>query len=218
MHNHTKKLTKAQSDAVKAIDIVAKAIGRKVNIIDSAMGEVDGKKITANAFIDKETNEYYVPVHDVGATILYFALHENIHDIAKNNPEGFAFLQNIVFDELIKKGVDIDELFEVQEKLYPNEDANYWGEEIVANTVPVILADKGTRDAFIQRIIGADNDTRTAFEKILDAISSFLKKAYNALKTQQSWQQMAAIEGDMQAIARIRDAYFDALEGIAGVN
>ena len=212
-------LSTSQSQALKGIDAVAKAINRKVNIVDT-IPVTDAKgsivKGAVNAYFDPSTNEYYIALDGVGEAYSFFALHESIHDIAANNELGYASLEEIVFDVLKEQGADIDALIEVQKNLYPNESEAYWREEIVANTVPAILTDKATADMFIERIIGADADTRTVFERILDSILDFLQKAYDVLKGEKSWQQMELVKQNQDAIERIRDAYFAALEDLQG--
>ena len=212
-------LSTSQSQALKGIDAVAKAINRKVNIVDT-IPVTDAKgsivKGAVNAYFDSSTNEYYIALDGVGEAYSFFALHESIHDIAANNELGYASLEEIVFDVLKEQGADIDALMEVQKNLYPNESEAYWREEIVANTVPAILTDKATADMFIERIIGADADTRTVFERILDSILDFLQKAYDVLKGEKSWQQMELVKQNQDAIERIRDAYFAALEDLQG--
>ena len=212
-------LSTSQSQALKGIDAVAKAINRKVNIVDT-IPVTDAKgsivKGAVNAYFDPSTNEYYIALDGVGEAYSFFALHESIHDIAANNELGYASLEEIVIDVLKEQGADIDALMEVQKNLYPNESEAYWREEIVANTVPAILTDKATADMFIERIIGADADTRTVFERILDSILDFLQKAYDVLKGEKSWQQMELVKQNQDAIERIRDAYFAALEDLQG--
>ena len=212
-------LSTSQSQALKGIDAVAKAINRKVNIVDT-IPVTDAKgsivKGAVNAYFDSSTNEYYIALDGVGEAYSFFALHESIHDIAANNELGYASLEEIVFDVLKEQGADIDALMEVQKNLYPNESEAYWREEIIANTVPAILTDKATADMFIERIIGADADTRTVFERILDSILDFLQKAYDVLKGEKSWQQMELVKQNQDAIERIRDAYFAALEDLQG--
>lgn len=218
-----------QDKSLRVLDAVAKAIGRKVHVVDSITRGADGAPAlnatdakgsiiegSTNAYFDEETNEYYISLGGVGQAYMYFALHESVHDIAKNNALGYENLERIVFEILESKSADIASMMDVQRRLYPNEDDAYLRQEIVANTVPAILTDKATADAFLDRVMGADADTRTAFEKLLDSIRDFLKKTYDALKGQKSWQQMELIKGDLDAIDRIREAYFAALEDMQG--
>lgn len=129
---------------------------------------------------------------------------------------GYERLEEIVFDTLRKQGEDIDALVAVQKEIHPGQDEAYWREEVVANTVPVILTDRQTGKEFALRFANEDKATRNVFEKILDAIRGFLQKAYDVLRQEKSWKQMESIKSDIDALVEIREAYFDALEEIAG--
>ena len=212
------KTTKEQEAQIDAIDKVFKAIGRTVVFedtidVENKKGEV--VKSAANAYFDPKKNEYHIALDSIGQAYAYFALHESIHDIRANNELGYENLEQAVFDTLKAKGEDIDALIDAQRALYPNESEAYWHEEIVANTVPVILTDKQTGNEFAQRIAGENEQTRSVFIKLLNKIKTFLKKAYNILKEENSWRQMESIKGDMDVIAAIRGAYFAALDEIA---
>ena len=50
------------------------------------------------------------------------------------------------------------------------------------------------------------------FERLLDSVGKYLKKAYGVLSGQKSWEQMDAVKGNIDALADIREAYFIALE------
>ncbi|MDD3921862.1 MAG: hypothetical protein PHO41_11915, partial [Eubacteriales bacterium] len=230
VRNFSRKLNKGQEQSIRAIDAVAKAIGRTVNIVENLEGR-DGKASinvkdtqgsyvegTANAYFDPNTNEYYISLNGIGEAYVFFALHENIHDIAANNPLGYENLEQIVFDVLKERGVDTDALISYQMEKFGYDKAAA-REEVVANTVPSILTDKQTADMFIERIIGADADTRTAFEKVIDSIREFLQKVYKTLAAEKSWEQMEQVKGSIDALERIREAYFSALEELrAGSN
>ena len=98
--------------------------------------------------------------------------------------------------------------------VYPNEDYDYWHEEIVANTVPVILTDKQTVLEFAERIAAEDKETQTLFLQMLNAIKKILTNAYNILKDEKSWQQMKVIKADLNALQDIREAYLKELEEV----
>lgn len=181
--------------------------GRTV-VFEDAITEYKGRalKSEVNAYFDPETNEYHVALDSVGQAYMYIALHETVHDIAQNNKEGYARVRQVILDTLSEKGQNIDELLEAQKALYLDQDADYWTEEVIANTLPVILTDDQTRAEIAQRIAGESEPVRNAFLRLLDKIKELLQKAYDILKQQKSWQQMKAIEGDIMAIAQIREA------------
>ena len=212
------RLSAAQKNQLNTLDVVFKALNREVEVVDS-IDEVDAegkilRKSAANAYFDPKTNKYRIALDGIGEAYMYFAVHESIHDIRQNNAEGYEKLEKVVFDYLAENGEDVGELLKVQQQLYPDEGMEYWAEEIVANTVPAILRDPETGRLFAERFLEADEETRSAFERLLDSILEFLRKAYDALKGESSWRQMETIEKDIEAITEIREAYFDALEGL----
>ena len=214
VRSFTAKLSTEQENSLKVLDAMGRTLNRKINIVDSI--DTEGGK--ANAYFDPETNEYTIALDSVGEAYLLVAAHENVHDIAANNREGYAKMESIVMDTLESLGLDEETLMDVQRALAPNENEAYWREEIVANTVPSILSDEATLKEFVQKMAGADADTRSAFVKFLDTMRDFLRNAFDKLKVELSWQQMQIISENQQAIERIRSAYFEALDGLKGKN
>lgn len=212
VRSYTAKLSTEQENSLKVLDAMGRTLNRKINIVDSI--DTEGGK--ANACFDPKTNEYTIALDSVGEAYLLVAAHENVHDIAANNREGYAKMESIVMDTLESLGLDEETLMDVQRALAPNENEAYWREEIVANTVPSILSDEATLKEFVQKMAGADADTRSAFVKFLDTMRDFLRNAFDKLKVELSWQQMQIISENQQAIERIRDAYFEALDGLKG--
>ena len=212
VRSYTAKLSTEQENSLKVLDAMGRTLDRKINIVDS----IDTEGGTANACFDPKTNEYTIALDSVGEAYLLVAAHENVHDIAANNREGYAKMESIVMDTLESLGLDEETLMDVQRALAPNENEAYWREEIVANTVPSILSDEATLKEFVQKMAGTDADTRSAFVKFLDTMRDFLRNAFDKLKVELSWQQMQIISENQQAIERIRDAYFEALDGLKG--
>jgi hypothetical protein len=212
VRSYTAKLSTEQENSLKVLDAMGRTLNRKINIVDSI--DTEGGK--ANAYFDPKTNEYTIALDSVGEAYLLVAAHENVHDIAANNREGYAKMESIVMDTLESLGLDEETLMDVQRALAPNENEAYWREEIVANTVPSILSDEATLKEFVQKMAGADADTRSAFVKFLDTMRDFLRNAFDKLKVELSWQQMQIISENQKAVERIRDAYFEALDGMKG--
>lgn len=210
VRSYTAKLSTEQENSLKVLDAMGRTLNRKINIVDS----IDTESGKANAYFDPKTNEYTIALDSVGEAYLLVAAHENVHDIAANNREGYAKMESIVMDTLESLGLDEETLMDVQRALAPNENEAYWREEIVANTVPSILSDEATLKEFVQKMAGADADTRSAFVKFLDTMRDFLRNAFDKLKVELSWQQMQIISENQQAIERIRGAYFEALDGL----
>jgi len=149
--------TREQEAQIDAVDNVFSAIGRTV-VFEDTIDEIDGHLIAAapNAYFNPRTNEYHIALDGIGQAYMYFAVHESVHDIAANSRLGYERLEEIVFDTLRAQGEDIDALVAVQKKIHPVQDEAYWREEVVANTVPVILDDRQTGKEF-----RCDSQTRT---------------------------------------------------------
>ena len=167
-----------------------------------------------NGFFNPKTKEYTIALDSVGQAYLLIAVHENVHDIAKNNSEGYAKMESVVMDTLEELGFDLNELMDVQRKNASGKNEAYWREEVVANTVPSILGNEATMKSFVAKMAGSDAATRNAFVEFLDVISDFLKNAFDKLKNKLAWKQMQAISENQKAVERIRDAYFEALDGM----
>ena len=210
VRSYTAKLSTEQENSLKVLDAMGRTLDRKINIVDS----IDAEGGKANAYFDPKTNEYTIALDSVGEAYLLVAAHENVHDIAANNREGYAKMESIVMDTLESLGLDEETLMDVQRALAPNENEAYWREEIVANTVPSILSDEATLKEFVRKMADADADTRSAFVKFLDTMRDFLRNAFDKLKVELSWQQMQIISENQKAIERIRDAYFESLDGM----
>lgn len=109
------------------------------------------------------------------------------------------------------EGEDIDALrAEWRDRIGDRSDAEI-DEEIVGNTVPVILSDKETAQDFAERFLDSD-EKKSAFRRLIDSILDFLKRAYDKLKNYKSWRTMKTLEGNIQAVQDIREVMFDALD------
>lgn len=109
------------------------------------------------------------------------------------------------------EGEDIDALrAEWRDRIGDMSDAEI-DEEIVGNTVPVILSDKETAQDFADRFLDSD-EKKSAFRRLIDSILDFLKRAYDKLKNYKSWRTMKTLEDNIQAVQDIREVMFDALD------
>ena len=228
VREYTSKISDEREAAIKVMDIMARALrkgkGVIVHIVDNINTGDDGVtgvnvrdkgrliEGNKNAFYDPKTGEYYIALDAVDESLLFIITHESIHDIAANNPSGYAKLEQIVLDELAKQGQDVDALIKYHQDQGLSEAKAR--QEVVCNTVPVILTDSKTADVLMDRVLHADDATKTAFRTILDSIADFLARAYMLLRRHGGWTHLDSLKGDMDAIDRIRNAYIDALEGL----
>lgn len=224
------KLSKTQQAQMDALDKAFRALGRTIEVVDRiSYTDKDGNvhQSGANAYFDPETNTYRLSLDAVGEAYMYVAVHETVHDAFANNQKGSAALQAVVFKWLNELGQNTDQLVQDQMNLLLqrenvdtlSEDRFFElmqvaREEVVANTVPAILADETTGTQFAERFLNEDADTRSLFQRILDSIMEFLQQAFETLSEQRSWQQMREVSENIDAVTEIRAAYFDALEGV----
>ena len=122
VRSYTAKLSTEQENSLKVLDAMGRTLDRKINIVDSI--DTEGGK--ANAYFDPKTNEYTIALDSVGEAYLLVAAHENVHDIAANNREGYAKMESIVMDTLESLGLDEETLMDVQRALAPSENEAYW--------------------------------------------------------------------------------------------
>lgn len=210
----TGELTREQRAAVNALNAYGRAIGRTINIVDSIdVKKKDGsvRKSGANATFNPKTNEYTIALDAQGQAYVAVALHESVHDVAANQPQMYDMLHTTVMEYLKMEGEDIDTLrAEWRDRIGDMSDERI-DEEIVGNTVPVILSDKETAQDFAERFLDSD-EKKSAFRRLIDSILDFLKRAYDKLKNLKSWRTMKTLEGNIQAVQDIREVMFDALD------
>ena len=210
----TGELTREQRAAVNALNAYGRAIGRTINIVDSIdVKKKDGsvRKSGANAIFNTKTNEYTIALDAQGQAYVAVALHESVHDISVNQPQMYDMLHTTVMEYLKMEGEDIDALrSEWRDRIGDKSDERI-DEEIIGNTIPVILSDKETAQDFAERFLDSD-EKKSAFRRLIDSILDFLKRAYDKLKNLKSWRTMKTLEGNIQAVRDIREVMFDALD------
>ena len=86
-------------------------------------------------------------------------------------------------------------------------------EEVVANTVPVILTDEEQGKRFAEEVMHSTSKVKAWFEQLLKDLREILDKAYNILKDEKSWKQMEIVR-NKATIDTIADIYFEGMKGI----
>ena len=184
----------------------------------------NGKQSTANAYFKGEDNTYYLCVEQMDQAYMNVAIHETVHDIAKNAPEEYKKLKDIILKYVKDSNTFNADLMHEFNLLYGEDakwetatqaqkDAAY--EELIANTTTAILKDPSTLQSFADRFI-KDDETREVFVSFLDKLIDTFRKAFNKIKQRFGWRQIQQIENNLTALEEIRDAYFEGLEGVRG--
>ncbi len=89
-------------------------------------------------------------------------------------------------------------------------------EEVVANTVPVILTDAEQGKRFAEEVMHSTSKVKAWFEQLLKDLREIPDKAYNVLEEQKSWEQMEIVRGSKDTIDLIAEVYFEGMEGTKG--
>lgn len=209
-------LTKQQEQMINVLDTVFRGINRTVEIVDEldvkdANGNVI-RKSGNNAQFDERTNRYIVSLDALDESLVYVAVHETVHDIKKNAQEEYELLRELVFDWLKQSGEDIDALREHQRGMAPGNSDAYYDEEIVANTVPRIFAERETFEQFAESFV-KDEGSRSAFMRLVDGVLDFIRKALDKLAGRsEAWAQVRKLSEQHDMIQAVRDQYFAALD------
>ena len=217
VHHYSGTLTAEQQDTLRILDIAAQVLGRTVYIEDSIDGEIAGQRAEhgANAYFDPRDNSYHLALDATQQGYLTIMLHEAVHDIAANNRAGYEQLAEVVM-KYLQEGKAQEQ---VREDILRYEQRGYREaeeieEELVANAVGVILNDRRTAEEFAKRFLARDTKARKAFMRILDNLREYLKRTIAAIKGEADFRQTELLEKRAGAIEEIRQAMFDAMEGL----
>ena len=213
-----------KQESLASVVALIRAIGRDVNILSvkDMTENRNGKQSTANAYFKGEDNTYYLCVEQMDQAYMNVAIHETVHDIAKNAPEEYKKLKDIILKYVKDSNTFNADLMHEFNLLYGEDakwetatqaqkDAAY--EELIANTTTAILKDPSTLQSFADRFI-KDDETREVFVSFLDKLIDTFRKAFNKIKQRFGWRQIQQIENNLTALEEIRDAYFEGLEGV----
>nr|DAP02568.1 MAG TPA: Large polyvalent protein-associated domain 3 [Caudoviricetes sp.] len=217
VHHYSGTLTAEQQDTLRILDIAAQVLDRTVYIEDSIDGEIAGQRAErgANAYFDPRDNSYHLALDATQQGYLTIMLHEAVHDIAANNRAGYEQLAEVVM-KYLQEGKAQEQ---VREDIRRYEQRGYREaeeieEELVANAVGVILNDRRTAEEFAKRFLARDTKARKAFMRILDNLREYLKRTIAAIKGEADFRQTELLEKRAGAIEEIRQAMFDAMEGL----
>ena len=217
VHHYSGTLTAEQQDTLRILDIAAQVLDRTVYIEDSIDGEIAGQRAErgANAYFDPRDNSYHLALDATQQGYLTIMLHEAVHDIAANNRAGYEQLAEVVMKYLQEEKAQEqvrEDILRYEQRGY--REAEEIEEELVANAVGVILNDRRTAEEFAKRFLARDTKVRKAFMRILDNLREYLKRTIAAIKGEADFRQTELLEKRAGAIEEIRQAMFDAMEGL----
>jgi hypothetical protein len=139
---------------------------------------------------------------------LAVGMHELVHYVKAANADGYALLEDFVLEALRDSGVDVEARIEQQQKANPALSEAAAREEVVANSVPVVLDDEAT----VRRLVEQD---RSLAEKIADFFEEFLanvKQILSDISRYASWAQVDALKSDTKTVQAISDLFFAVLD------
>ena len=212
------KLTEAAKAALKKnrvqlklIDYMARRYGVEVVLTDTLKGMTLGGKVIetdANGLYDPESGKIYLSVTAQGGAFAYVAMHEMAHYIRAWNREGYKALQRAVQEALEANGQDVEALARYQmEQFGYDEEAAL--EEVVANSLPAVLADEG----FVRELTQTNRRLAMKVQDFLHDLVKNLKDAMDKLAQSRSWKQMAALREDLDSLRDMERAFTAAMEG-----
>ena len=192
-------------EQLHAVDVMAKKYGRRVVLVDTLEGKtISGTKITeaVNGAYDGTTGTIYLAADAQDGAFAYVAMHELVHSIKAESTEGYAALEQAVFDALKNIGEDVQALVQYQMDKFGYSEAAA-REEVVANTAPTVLTD----EQFVQELY---NSERSLFERIRAFIADLLE-TFRELTQSGSWKQDAALARDVEDVRKIAEAFDSAV-------
>ena len=198
------------------LEQLSRWVGKSITLEEEVFGS-DGEEV--NALYDPKTDSYKISLNATGGALAYIAIHETVHDIRVNNKEGFLELARVTLRVLEEhRAGSANRYYKYSELLYKDDTQEDILEEVIANTVPIILRNKSTREALAERMAYSENrKARNAFVKLIEGASKFFAQCATRLsqKEKLSFSQFNdGIESDRQACEDILDAYTKAIEGI----
>ncbi len=157
----------------------------------------DGKG--ANGWYDRETDTIYIDLfsgfskeNGNNQAMLRTLSHELTHFMEKYSPEHYEEYKQFLLDYYYNKdsGETLSRLVEQQKKLAPNESAEYWQNEIVANASEMFVNDESAMRALISEHADVAQTVDQWFKKMNYA----LRRAFKGVVTSGSAEADAAKE------------------------
>lgn len=170
-----KNLNERQKASVKALNVLAEALGIDIYVFESPVNE-KGEHIGSNGWYDPSDNSIHIDLYagvSGESTMLFTAAHELTHHIKEKLPAKFKVFADFLIEQYAEKGVPVDELVQRQiEKAKKNGrdiDFDTAYEEVIADSCESFLADGEA----IQKLAAQD---KTLWETIKDFITKLVSK------------------------------------------
>jgi hypothetical protein len=194
LHNKLKPTNETQRASLKALGVVAEALGIDIYTYESEVVNgkrqytmPDGTVTGANGWFDKKDNSIHIDLY-AGAsgegTMLFTASHELTHFIRQWSPDKFKTFADFLFEQYGEKGVSVDELIKKQiakaKKNGRNIDYDTAYEEVVADACEAMLTDSNA----LEKIAELKAKDKSLCEKIKEFITGLvarIKAAYEGL-------------------------------------
>ena len=186
-----KSLNEVQRSSLKALGVVAEALGIDVYIFESALG-TDGKRQGANGWYDPKDNSVHIDLFagvSGNDTMLFTAAHELTHHIREKAPQKFKAFADFLLEEYNKGGKSVEELIQAkrafleakgritsdmtEEQAY---DLAY--EEVIADSCEAMLVDSNA----IETLAKLKTKDKGLWETIRDFISRLVTRIREAYK------------------------------------
>ena len=177
-YESAKGLTERQKTSLKALEIIAQALGIDFYIFESEVDE-NGKRKGANGWFDPNDSSIHIDLY-AGAkgegVLLFTAAHELTHFIKKWSPAKFKVFADFLIEQYGEKGVSVDTLVRNQiAKAKANGrdisfDTAY--EEVIADSCETMLADGD----IITKISELKAKDKTLWQKIKDFLTDLVAK------------------------------------------
>lgn len=216
-----KLLTQRQQTSLKALDLVANAMGIQIHVFESKVNSKGERG--ANGWFDPRDNSIHIDLHagsKAEGTMLFTAAHELTHFVKKWSPEKFKTLSDFLMEEYGKAGHSVEERVQDQIRM-AREGAHHRElsyeeafEEVIADSMETMLSD-GDVIAKLEKLKSKD---KGLWEKIRDFVTDLaakIKKAYEGLTADSPEGQYVAEMKD--AAERLKDLFTEGLSD-AGSN